>query len=747
MRISNINRFLASAFRTDVIGREMWNGKINEGKSKLVEEQDYYVRPDKECGGYSVQMPQFAWDPPALGLPGTWAYGQHTNLTDVFKINVAETSSTGERELNFVATRNNWTPAYLTTYYRSTSDSSYPYGGVLTIKETKCIDGNNVFVSECKFINDCNERRGYRVGLQLPHFTAIDDGYYSVNATIMPSGMLCGQDKVTITGYAVAMTSTGKTAFDIELLPHQTVTIRFCFAVSEKSGFQARAFAEAALKKTDIFENNEQDFNNWMQVNAPNLEIEDLDLLKIYYYRWFVVYRALHEPRSIIKMHPYQHSAFFEAPFGLWFGCAIGLPVPCQVLESRWLANSKLSCGHVLNWGEKTCGYMNYLQFTPMAIWKWYLASRDLIVLKAVYPTMKEYSLKDIDETAPSRLPVQHGSWMTGAEYQPNFYQFTQPDKWDWRFDDEGAEKWGMTPAALIRPDLCAHTIANLNAAASAARVLGLLADAEELTVIARQQLESLVSELWSEEKQCFVGADPVSAAHADEAICYDSFMPYLWGMITDERYTVGLKKIFDETLFWDEFPVTSAAKKTPMYWSGNCLVGPAQASLDKPHAYPCSWNGPSWHYANGLLTAALGSVAEGTRDAGMKAQWLELFGRWSEMHFLYGDRSTPCAVEHHRPTDGARFRNIVDYFHNAWLDPFFSYYLGIRIEISRLEFSPFFHGEFWLKNVVIGGQQFSFRQYLAASGEVIRKIYLDDFAVADSSGDAAACYNLESFS
>ena len=154
MKIKNINKFLASAYRTDVIGREMWNGKNNEGKSKLVEETDYYVRPDKEVGGYSVQLPQFAWDPPALGLPGTWAYGHHTDLQDVLKISVSDINLHNETELKFVATRNSWTPAYLTTYFRSTVDNRYPYGGVLTIKETKCIDANNAFVSECKFIND-----------------------------------------------------------------------------------------------------------------------------------------------------------------------------------------------------------------------------------------------------------------------------------------------------------------------------------------------------------------------------------------------------------------------------------------------------------------------------------------------------------------------------------------------------------------------------------------------------------------
>ena len=742
MKIKNINKFLASAYRTDVIGREMWNGKNNEGKSKLVEETDYYVRPDKEVGGYSVQLPQFAWDPPALGLPGTWAYGHHTDLQDVLKISVSDINLHNETELKFVATRNSWTPAYLTTYFRSTVDNRYPYGGVLTIKETKCIDANNAFVSECKFINDCNAVRRYRVEMQLPCFTKENsENVYLVRAKAMPGGMLYEKEKFSINGYAVAATSAGTAIFEIELQPFANKTIRFSFAVSEQSVAVANQFVNTALTETNIFNKNEQQFNDWMHANVPGLEIDDIDLLKIYHYRWFLVYRAWHDPRSILQHHPYQHSAFYESPFGLWFGCAIGLPVPCQILESRWLTNKNVSRGHLLNWGEQTRGYMNYLQFTPMAIWKWYLSHRDQKVLSAVYQTAKEYALKDIEVNNPDKLPVQHGSWMTGAEYQPNFYQFTKPEQWDWRYDEEGLEKWNMTPAALIRPDLCAHTAANLFATANMASALGLTEEAELLESIAQKQTESILEKLWCKKTGCFVGVEPTSGAHADEALCYDSFMPYLWGMIKTERFTGAFKKMFDEQLFWDEFPVTSAAKTNVMYWGGNCLVGPTQASVAEPHIYPCSWNGPSWHYANGLLVAALGAVVEGNNDENLRVKWLALFERWSELHFLYGDRSTPCAVEHHRPSDGARFRNIVDYFHNSWLDPLYSYYFGIRIELDRLEFNPFFSGEFRLANIIVGELEFAFEQQIDADGRIIKKIISSERVVTRSNTAEAAIW------
>ena len=46
------------------------------------------------------------------------------------------------------------------------------------------------------------------------------------------------------------------------------------------------------------------------------------------------------------------------------------------------------------------------------------------------------------------------------------------------------------------------------------------------------------------------------------------------------------------------------------MYFGGNALVGPAFASMEKPHYYGCSWNGPTWHYSNSLAAEAFGQAA-----------------------------------------------------------------------------------------------------------------------------------------
>lgn len=47
---------------------------------------------------------------------------------------------------------------------------------------------------------------------------------------------------------------------------------------------------------------------------------------------------------------------------------------------------------------------------------------------RRVLSALCAYALKSSDGN-PAKLPVQVGSWGVGAEYQPNFYQFTEP-KW-----------------------------------------------------------------------------------------------------------------------------------------------------------------------------------------------------------------------------------------------------------------------------------------------------------------------------
>jgi hypothetical protein len=708
--IGSVNQFLCNSARTDLIGPEMWTVPDNEQRGTRPNQPENLLGAE-----ISSQLPHHAWDAPALGLPGAWCYGHHTNLSHIIQLRVSRVDGSQSLECRFMPVRHVWTPAGTTTYFRSLASGlpgEYPFAGLLTIKERKCITADNVFVSELTLINDQRVAQQYRVEILTPYFSGTrDPNVLRVQCKTVAGGL--GQE-LPIDSDAVLIGAPGD-FFNAPFImaPQQSMKMRYAFAVEVQGSENARARAISALNDAEVFEQNAAHFDSWFERNVPALETANQDWLKPYYYRWFVLYRAWHNPRKVLPDHPYPRPAFYESPLGTWFGCVIGLSVPVQIQEAAWLRDPEFGAAHIRNWAEAVNPeYRNYIQFTPRAIWGFFQNHPDRELLRETYSALKEYALAEISSNDPSRLPVQGGSWMSGAEYQPNFYQFTEP-QWDWRYDVQGHRQSGFPLSRMIRLDNVAFKIANLQAASRIASVLGQTDESRRYQSIVEAMLTQVKSALWDPKTSLFYAAHPETGALADQAACYDSFAPFMWGLVSGHPYLAAFEKFFDENWFWSEFPITTVAKNSPMYWSGNSLTGPTEASIEKPHQYTCCWNGPTWHFSNSLSAEALGSAATSPDGAHLRERWIEFMTRWAEMHFLYGDRSVPCALEHVRPTDGVRFRTIVDYFHSAWIDPFISYWAGIRIdaESNCITFDPFTHDDFTIRRACVLGRELSFTQ------------------------------------
>jgi len=145
------------------------------------------------------------------------------------------------------------------------------------------------------------------------------------------------------------------------------------------------------------------------------------------------------------------------------------------------------------------------------------------------------------------------------------------------------------------------------------------------------------------------------------------------------------------------------------MYWFDNCIAGPTKSSIINSHPYGCSWNGPVWPYAVSCALEALGNAS--IKDTELTTLWLEIFGKYTELHFMEGDRSTPMITENYRPTDGYSFSQTCDYFHSTWIDLFMKYWAGIQVNEDGVTFSPFTKEEFTISNVIIAGKKYEFTQ------------------------------------
>jgi len=691
--VRDFNAELETAYRSDLVGPEMWTITARfEGRLK------------GDAASYrSTELPGRVYAEPKPGLSGHLHLVHETELNDAVGLDVTD----GGTPLVFAAVRNRWTPAWMETYYRSVSlgrrDDS-PQLGATVLKERKCIDGDNVFVSETVLKNTSSSSRVYTVTIRLKPSVPRTPGAFAFTTTSMAR-------KVPRVSHAAVGASDGRLVRSLTLAPNETATFRYAFAVGGESVAAVTAARDRALAAANPFKANAARFNAWMAKNAPTLEIADADIRKLYVYRWYLVWRGIHEARRIIPDHEYPRVAVYESPMGGWYDCVIGLPVPMQVQEMSWMRDPAVGRAHLRNWCAKVIGYRGYIQFTAMAAWRFYLNHPDAAFAREIYGELLS-DAKARQGADPSKLPVQYGSWTTGAEYQANFYQFTDP-KWDYRHDCEysNKEKGGFPIARLVRLDTAGYVLGDLVGAGRLAAAAGDVAAAGEAAARAAAGVKTIKERHWDERLGLFLAADPKTYRLADEAACYDSFAPYLWGLVRDPAYLKAFDKFCDPAWFWDDYPITTVAKTCPMYCGGNFIRGPFGATPVKPKNYGCCWNGPMWHYADSLAAEAFGQAAR--LDPARREMWIGYFRRWTESHFLYGDRTAPRAAEHYRPEDGARIGGAYDYFHSSWIDPFIRYWCGVTLsdDLKTLSFEPFSPEDFVLGGAVVGGTAYDFVQ------------------------------------
>lgn len=687
----NYNKLFINSERSDLIGKNMSTVTIDQTKISTEGEK---------------------WYKPRFALFGTFCLGHQTNIENILSLNIYE----NEKLLNFTPKRHLWTPAYSETVYRCEPQKEYyEKNGCISVKEKKCITSDDVFVSELKLKNEKKESIKLTLDFCVPKkmFTQASENAFYTEADILAGALM---KKFTLSGYFSFFGCDLRE--EIEIPPQKSYSIKYCFAFDrniEKSKEKAKK-----EHKNDSFAQNENVLNEWFDKNVPVLNISDRELEKIYYYRFLLIYINSFSPKKVIPEHFIENEVMYENRYGGWYGCPVTLPLPLQINEAKWLNDGKLSENQIYLWKSERL-FMEYIQYTPMSVWEYYLTKRDKKILSDIYPFCKKFTLQKYSEK--DALPITEGSWLTGAEYQPSFYQHTNP-KWDWRQDCECAEKNGFEIIKLYRLDEISYFAANLKACSKIALELGINDESEYFDSLYKRVVEILKKSFWNNKDKIFYDIDFKSKKHCNEAPCYDSFAPFLFGSVNEDEYFEAFEKLFDYNWFGDDFGAVTVSKGCKMYWFDNCLTDGFSLSLKNPHEYGCCWNGPIWPYAMSLILNAFGEAAYICKK--YREKWLLLFEKYCELHFFKGNRSVPCIFEHYRPEDGVTFSNSCDYFHSNWIDLFMKYWAGIKIKEDKIEFSPFTQEEFELKNIFINGKYYRFIQFYK-SGELKTKIEITE--------------------
>ncbi len=642
----------------------------------------------------SGATPSAFWDKPQPGMQGILCLSHHVDVCDALTLQV----TVDGKKTSLHPTRNYWTPAFMETVYRSDIDINYyPGSGTLCIRDKKAILRNDVFVSHLTITNQKREPSVVELVFSMP-FPETENGLYEVKTKTMPKAL---KIQYPIAGFASVVTNKGSRHATLTIPPLGSVSLRVAMAYDPKLKETAIEKAKKILEASDPFRENKETFNRWFSDNVPKFECENIDLLKVYYYRWYVVYRNIHEPSKWINGHAIQGKCIYESPFGSWFGTVIGLPIALQVSDAGWMRDSSIAKNQLTNWSRRTVAFQQYIQFTPLAAWRYYKLCRDKDWLASVYEGFADSCKRSLTSGIP---PLTVGSWETGAEYQPSFYQYTETP-WDWRYDEQGAKE-GFSKKAIHRVDAVMFLILSLRGCIRMAKELGQYTDIEDFSNAEQELTAFVMTHMWDPKKQFFFSYDSDAKKRCDKAACYDGFVPFI-DAVAGEEYFSAFEKLWDTDWFFSEYGALTAARNCPMFWYDNCIAGPTASSVKEPHEYGASWNGPIWPFANSLIALGLGDAAIRKND--LKEKWISFFKAYTELHFVYGDRSIPLICEHYRPDDGACFSQFTEYFHSSWIDLFMRYFAGISFDEAEPVFEPFAKEPFALYGVKLGNHDYDF--------------------------------------
>lgn len=704
----NINRLLENSHRSDLFGYNM--DSYGQGQRA----QNHNLPDQRPHHG----APEAFWDPPSPGMHGIFILGHDTDVWDALTLHLTVDGREMDTLHTLTVTRHHWTPAWIDTIYRTPIDPDYyPVSGTTVLREKKMITRQDVYAAQITLTNEKRTPSHVRVEIRMPFEWLEDIAAYHVRTKIT---VAAAGDNYPLNGYAVLYCNGQPSrVFEADIPPFGSVTFRYGMAYDPADFTAAARRIVAVLSLPDPFQKNEDDFNAWFHHHVPALDTDNTDMLKVYYYRWFVVYHSIHTPADIIPQHKIQRACMYESQMGGWYGGPIGLPVPWQIEDAKWLRDPADLFAHMDNWMDDLVFYQGYIQFTPWAVWHAYNHHPDKEWLAAHYPQLQAFMTKHLDLDNPKPF-LSHGSWGTGAEYQPSFYQYTPDEPWDWRYDVEGHMSDQFPIAKLYRLDALCYDILSLRGCAAIAAELGKQEDAAHYRHTADILRQELLTCHWDAALGMFFDREPLEGRLCNQAACYDSFAPFMDG-IADSDFSAALDKLEDPEWFASPFGIPSAAKNCPMFWYDNNIAGPTQSSLKEPHAYGCTWNGTVWPYANSIVAEGLGDAA--INDISRRESWLQLFQAMTELHFPGGDRSTPLICEHYRLDDGVSFSTTNDYFHSSWINPFLRYYLGIRVERNKIAFDPFTEDCFTLDGVIIAGQAYRFCQYRDENGVLRRSM------------------------
>lgn len=434
---------------------------------------------------------------------------------------------------------------------------------------------------------------------------------------------------------------------------------------------------------------NDECCRSWFLENVPQLTSSDPALEKLYYYRWYIVYKNLIQP----GVDCFKYLCMYEGKDEFSLVCSASAAM--HIREMRWLRDQEYVMSELKTLKESqikegtTAGRLRdlYVSDLPTAIWETYcllpsdlrakvLANRESIRQYVEWEQSKDYI------PVGSELPIVVGSWRTAAEYQPSFFEFTTP-----QWDHQQSNPFGNERnTQLHRVDDSVYLCTNLSAVASFYRVSGDLVKADKIRDRAERIRTSIQTHMWDRDSAFYYDLNPNDLRKALQSKNYAGFL----------GARVNLSQAENEALmdhlnheFAAPYPIPTVAKDCPAFAPDNTWrIGP-NATSEEPFTYNCCWNGPAWNFANSLVIDTLGSVVQKSKTRRHEELFADLFMKWCSEQ-CRDETAIPNACEHYNCFTGEELRDIRDYAHSTFVDIVMRRVVGlIENEYGRLLCSP----------------------------------------------------------
>lgn len=452
------------------------------------------------------------------------------------------------------------------------------------------------------------------------------------------------------------------------------------------------------------------DYLRWFD-SVPDFECDDRAMTVCWYYRFYLLRKNLaapglgrlpgpcfYEGRSHrMDKTPYQAS-------GWEFSRLIPLSTPLQATDARWMTDGAAARDalRALTGCQDESGRFAvtavdesrkvYAHYAGWALYQFFLLHGDRAFLREALPAFKE-DARRVYESArrDDALQVETTHALTGKEYQPSFWYFT-----DECFPASvRPARAGYTP--LKRVDRSVYMYLNFTGLSRLCRLAG---DPDE-AYFAREAgrlRRDILGKMWDPASRCFYDLHH----ETDEMAFVKNIVAVypLWAGITGPEHLPFFHYLLDPRYFALGSGFASCAADCPVFspdggWRGDYFKGP----------HGCMWNGPSWPYATGIALDALAKQSKRCGHAYDAAFW-RILGEYTREHFPDGPGGPPCLVEFYHSRTGAPLSEEADYLHSFYVDLIVRHVAGIEPDEDGVTFHPLRTGlkRFSLRGVRVRG-------------------------------------------